>query len=443
MSVLIHRRRRSAREILPFFAAGALLLLLVALLVSRFVSRTEYRHLRTRVGEARILEQKYPVRDLDVRPPDVARAEVDPREGLIVRSDKPGLAEVTYERADGTRFHWFVQVRGNRPIRVSLSSVRRQLKRVARKAPEPRRLREEKPKEEKPPPPPEAKPKGQVVEIDKPAIERRPDEAKYLSEYDSKVKEEMRARDRSPKPRAVVPPEPQPPQRAERRPPTPAPPVARPALAPRPAAEPPPKPRPGPGAELPKIAMGPTAPEREPSPAEEDRRESRRLLQPGAQEGPGKIDITPRPDVIAQAVGGAFPDHLKGMKEGERTFLNTKAWKGASFFNRLKRAVAQHWNPGEVYRRRDPYGNIYGIKDRYTLLHITLNGDGSLKNLRVLTPSGIDFLDEEAVGAIEAAQPFPNPPAEIKDRDGLVRFAFGFYFEISERPLFRIYRYND
>jgi TonB family protein len=434
MSVLLYRRRRSSwKELLPFAGGAVVVLLLLALLFSNLIVKTEHRYLRMRVGDARILERELEVHDLSVVRPEVASVEVDPRQGLVVSAHKRGLAEVTFDRADGKRFHWFVEVRDGQPIRMTLSPARRRT-RVARKDPEPRRLRREERKKE-PLQLPEAKPKGQVVEIDKPAVEERPADAKYLSEYDSKVREETRARERHrQRAPAATPQQPAAAERAARAPPSRTGP-AQPRLTRAPGKRLASAQELGPP-EVPKVERGAEEPP-------EERREEPGLLRPEQPGGPGRIDINPRPEVIARALGGgAFPDHLKGVREGERTFLNTKSWKGASFFNRVKRAVAQHWNPGEVYRRRDPYGNIYGIKDRYTLLHITLNANGSLRNLRVITPSGIDFLDEEAVGAVEAAQPFPNPPAEVRDKDGLIRFGFGFYFEISDRPLFRIYRYE-
>jgi TonB family protein len=426
--------------------------LLLALLISQIYVRAEYRYVKLRVGDARILEQQYPVHGVEVVRPEVATTEVDLRHGLVVRAHRRGLAEVSFDRADGKRFHYFVEVRPTTPIRVSLSPLRR-TPRVARKRPEERRLRRE---EEKKPielaPLPEVKPKGQVVEIPKPAIEQRPDQAKYLSEYDSKVTEEARARQRSLKPAQAIPVPPSPsvqPSRAPQPRPASGPPSSEPRrLARQPAERIPPRALSPEEGKLPKVALAPT-PQEPPRESEPKEPEPPGLLRPqspgvmGGTGGSGPIEIAPRPDVIAQALRGAFPDHLKGIKEGEQTFLNTKAWKGASFFNRVKRAVAHHWNPAQIYRRRDPYGNIYGIRDRYTLVHVTLHTDGSLKNLKVVSPSGVDFLDEEAMGALESAQPFPNPPEEVRDKDGLIRFGFGFYFEISDRPLFRIYRYND
>lgn len=143
------------------------------------------------------------------------------------------------------------------------------------------------------------------------------------------------------------------------------------------------------------------------------------------------------------AVGsdGGTVDYLNGVDEGDKTLLNRKRMSYSDFFERVKQGVASHWDPAYVYRRRDPSGRIYGVEDRLTVLNVTLNGDGSLDRLYVEQPSGLDFLDDEAMRAMNEAVPFPNPPEGMKDINGDVNFKFGFYFEISTRR-FRVFRYR-
>ena len=143
------------------------------------------------------------------------------------------------------------------------------------------------------------------------------------------------------------------------------------------------------------------------------------------------------------AVGsdGGTVDYLNGVDEDNKTLLNRKRMSYADFFERVKQGVASHWDPAYVYRRRDPSGRIYGVEDRLTVLNVTLNGDGSLDRLYVDQASGLDFLDDEAMRAMNEAVPFPNPPEGMKDLNGDVNFKFGFYFEISTRR-FRVFRYR-
>lgn len=133
-------------------------------------------------------------------------------------------------------------------------------------------------------------------------------------------------------------------------------------------------------------------------------------------------------------------DYLRDVEEGDKTVLNRKRSRYWAFFDRLKLQIAQQWSPRSEYRKRDPYGNVYGVKDRYSTIRVTLNGDGSVRQLHVDRSSGLDFYDDEAIRAIRVAAPFHNPPEGLKDEDGLIHFTFGFYFEITSGSSFRIFR---
>ena len=154
----------------------------------------------------------------------------------------------------------------------------------------------------------------------------------------------------------------------------------------------------------------------------------------------GALNLLPSAAVVDKITGAAPNDHLKDVDEGEGTYLSTREWKYASFFNRVKQSVSQEWNPSNQMRLRDPSGQIYGGRDRYTILTITLDDNGHLKDAFVDKSSGLDFLDLEAIKAFERAQPFPNPPPGILATDQTVRFQFGFFLELSGRPGMRLFR---
>jgi len=135
-----------------------------------------------------------------------------------------------------------------------------------------------------------------------------------------------------------------------------------------------------------------------------------------------------------QGLSGSFAsdDHLPDVqREGEETLLNANRYKYADFFYRVKDTVRRHWHPDRVYRSRDPSGRVYGVKDRYTVLQVTLDESGYLKRMVTSKRSGLDFLDLEARSAFKRAHPFPNPPSGLLADGGEVRFQFGFYFELS------------
>ncbi len=161
----------------------------------------------------------------------------------------------------------------------------------------------------------------------------------------------------------------------------------------------------------------------------------------GGGGGPVVPNLRPSQETLARLAGGGSVDRLDGVESGDFTALNTKKWKFASFFNRMKRQVAQNWHPDQVYARRDPTGKVYGTKDRVTLLEVSLKPNGRLDKIVVLEDSGVAFLDTEAVNAFERPQPFPNPPSGLIDSSGGIHFSFGFHFQVgAPRGGWRIFR---
>ena len=289
-----------------------------------------------------------------------------------------------------------------------------------------------------PPAPPPRQAPGQVVESAPSSDERPPKESRFVSERNNTVEKETRSRhtgtggpgapgprsDARPPPAVAMtgpqpgskarPAQPQPGTRAER---------GKVALAPGPRADLPPS-------SLPSIPGG--------APGEARLGESegdasgplaRLNLRPGAQEY----------ERLAGGGGGGSPDHIEGVEEGEGTWLNTREWRYAGYFNRIKQAVAEHWKPQPALVARDPNGSRYGYKDWHTLLSVKLDGAGALKAVSVAQPSGLDFLDRTAVEAFREAQPFNNPPAGLADERGDIVFTFGFYLQMGN-PGLRLFR---
>ncbi len=106
----------------------------------------------------------------------------------------------------------------------------------------------------------------------------------------------------------------------------------------------------------------------------------------------------------------------------------------APFFNVVEKQVRERWNPYAAYHRADPTGTLYGrgitpYGSTYTQLAVAITAEGGLRTLEVAEPSGLQFLDEEAVAAFRGASPFPPPPQGVIDRDGILRFGCGFWFD--------------
>jgi TonB family protein len=160
----------------------------------------------------------------------------------------------------------------------------------------------------------------------------------------------------------------------------------------------------------------------------------------GGQRRPGQYDprLALSPETLARIAGGGSPDKLDGVSDGDGTFLNTREWKYATYFNRIKQAVSSTWNPQRALDQRDPDRSLFGDRDRYTLLTVTLDPTGNLKDVVVKKTSGVEFLDKTTIEAFKRAQPFANPPPGIVEPNGEIRFTFGFYLEVGHG--FQIFR---
>jgi len=299
-----------------------------------------------------------------------------------------------------------------------------------------------------------AKAPGQVVDLARPREEKRPENARFAAEYDSSVEREtrkygrfdpnelQRSRGDSDRSRAAVPD-----QAASPKPPGSAGALAMrtPARRRANAFSTPGDPERDPG-ESGERYPGPSDPEGLFAPPGGG---GPRRVQPLAREGgplvsPGQgvASLIPSEEEVARAVGSGTQDYLRDVDEGEETALNAKRWKFATFFNRVKDQVRDHWKPVEEYRRRDPTGAIYGAQDRLTQVHVQLRPDGSLAKVSLAQTCGVDFLDETAMEAFKQAQPFPNPPRQLVQASGLIDFDFGFYLEISGSPRVRFLHYK-
>jgi TonB family protein len=348
----------------------------------------------------------------------------------------------------------------DRPMEIE--TIVNQLDRPDEKTAEEKKREEEAKKQED-----QKNPNGQVVDIARPLIESRPDKADFVAEYDSKVDKQTRGphgRDQAGGQSSFIPPTGMPDSKTL----TPLPPSGPQQKA---GAESRPG-RPGPLAmrDLEKRRTqssgdGPQATKdgelehagsdghAQQQPAPRAQGEGGNQGQPamgGRAEAPlglpgeRKPNLTPSTDSLQKAIGkgAGSMDYLKDIDDGEMTAVNAKKWKHAPFFNRVKRAVANEWHPEVVYVRHDPSGNVYGVKDRVTVLRIHLQTDGKLAAWNVIQSSGVEFLDDEAIDAFRKAAPFPNVPKDLADTDGQVHFNFAFIFELSGRGNVKIYKYQ-
>jgi TonB family protein len=136
--------------------------------------------------------------------------------------------------------------------------------------------------------------------------------------------------------------------------------------------------------------------------------------------------------------GGGAPNDALDAPEGDGTFLNTREWKYAAFFNRVKQGVSAKWDPNGRLRK---HNENFGTSTRITVMSVTLKPDGSLADLFVAQSSGVDVLDAEAMSAFEKAAPFANPPPALVEQ-GYIRFTFGFHVSHDGLAVPRPFRFR-
>jgi TonB family protein len=306
-----------------------------------------------------------------------------------------------------------------------------------------------------PPPPAPARPQ-QVIETVKPSEEKEPDDARFLAEFNTKVEKQKVARGArneplvaKSKPEELTPKDKPKDEPAMKQPPAPERVAGKNEHAPD---------VPGhlsmrnPGAETPAETeqdarvRGSTAgaagamvadgyiPRRGDGAIEQQHRERTEIPrgQSGAGGGVPQVpNLKLSDEVLERTVGGGSVDHLEDIDNGDETSLSAKRWVYASFFNRMKRQVAQNWDPATVWRHSDPTGTVYGFKTRITEVRVTLTRTGDVARILVTGPSGVSQLDDEALRAFKVAGPFPNPPEGLVQKDNMITFAFSFFFEIG------------
>lgn len=133
-----------------------------------------------------------------------------------------------------------------------------------------------------------------------------------------------------------------------------------------------------------------------------------------------------------ESIFASTSDHLKDIKEGKQTLLNTREFVYYSYYNRIRRQLQQYWEPSikkKFLRLMKSGRKIASTQDRLTRVLITLNTSGNLMKVQLLEESGVRDLDDAAVEAFQDAAPFPNPPQGIIEKDDTVKIRWDFVIE--------------
>lgn len=125
-------------------------------------------------------------------------------------------------------------------------------------------------------------------------------------------------------------------------------------------------------------------------------------------------------------------DYVKDVDKGSETMLSTREFVYYTFYSRIRRQLNQYWG-GKVREKMTKIfkegRSIASTEDRVTKLLITLNSQGILTKVQVLSDSGVRDLDDAAIEAFKEAAPFPNPPEGIVESDGTIKIRWDFILE--------------
>ena len=293
------------------------------------------------------------------------------------------------------------------------------------------------PEPEVPEPPPPPRPHGQVVELAPTPDSSPPKLARFLSEHNTNVKKEMIAALASHDPERLQP-KPEAPRPAEKKSVERSEPVEEPKEQELAEKKIPKQTKPDP---LPTQAdalfdSDPT-PEPDPEPSPDDSGDQALAQEQVKPEPDRSLAMSGQPSRLppGKNPGAPFADHVRNVPRGEGTFLNSREYLYATFFNRVKRSVSQFWHP----QVRDHYGGAFGLPssrisgELHTVLLVSLRSDGQLAGASLVSPSGERKFDDIPIRAFQEAAPFPNPPRGLIESDGQIHFHFGFM--LNERML--------
>lgn len=117
-------------------------------------------------------------------------------------------------------------------------------------------------------------------------------------------------------------------------------------------------------------------------------------------------------------IGSQPQDYVHGIKESDRTALNTREYLYFGYHQRIRQRLELEWTRllrAELLRFYRGGRRLAAETEYSTRLVVTLNDRGEITRIKILDMSGTQELDNVAVQAFNKAGPFPNPPK------GLVR----------------------
>ncbi len=137
---------------------------------------------------------------------------------------------------------------------------------------------------------------------------------------------------------------------------------------------------------------------------------------------------------------GASPQALPDdIAQGDETILNSTKVQHAAFFNRLIEEIYGPWRRNILqyvdelqFRGGELPDGLY-----VTELAISMDDDGRIVSIETVKSSGVSRLDDASKDVFWEKEPFRNPPKQLKDKEGRVRFVYSFQLDVGN-SFFRI-----
>lgn len=121
----------------------------------------------------------------------------------------------------------------------------------------------------------------------------------------------------------------------------------------------------------------------------------------------------------------ALNDYYPDFRRGANTYLNVLRYPGVEYFVRLKHAFKIAFNP-EPSLMEHFSRNLVTRGSIDVVLGVTVGRSGELSELFVFRTSGIPSYDQEALRTVRASSPFSSPPEKFLSKDGALHMSWTF-----------------
>lgn len=114
------------------------------------------------------------------------------------------------------------------------------------------------------------------------------------------------------------------------------------------------------------------------------------------------------------------------VKKGDELKLNAHSFDYGQYINRMRVKLSQRWNPQQTI-----VPQMYQQRTVRVDVIVVLNNQGEIVELNTKGPSRFTRFDDEALRALRAAAPFPNPPDSLIQDDHNVYLTWSFILSMD------------